>query len=708
MPEDSDDKDIWAFMTPWWDILRNVGARMTDTKSHERVCCEYSALDITVSAIKRTTLGDDTRLQYEWIREAVELVSLLALVDEKVWVKGLFRLISWHPRFLVERESFTPPRFVFHLRDVVSSADSNRQEWDRASCISVQTMIAHLFTPLHLDKRSTAYRETWTQLCKHAEWLKQQPSGEHLKIPVVVESCWSALGVLQTDLEAIYCRQQKEPSDYCPLVLRGLSLLPDDRVDAALDRQLLASSLLGRKIPLRDIVVTDETATKSIAYTFLSDHPTDADDDPVFERSLTIYEAMHLLTDPLLTFSSIAANTTLKKFSICDYDHEVSMLAEWLAFAVFSPFSRSSIRRFSYETDSMTVEKATKFISIIYAVNPSQMLVGSSEAECKVAELLKAMCLEDPETGDNRWFCEGTIVWVIDDDPDESTIDVLIPGYGLAVVERAQLSVPRIPSPKTPITHLSITVSDTRGDEDRTNFDGIVPLMEAVGRSLTHLEIDVSNTSRALKPTEMDGILRACPNLERLSLMYFDTSALPCLLDAYESGACRITSLILGDGEERYGDIDLFFEALGDPNQRISQQLQELLYESDKISSSWMAKEFRETLRTNRGIRTLLLGAQRLKFEKAKRILEVLLAVCMRESMFPLRSKIAFLSVIYHSQFPTCGSRSNSLAGLDTSILSQIFEYAAPMIERIVRVVRDLRGGSDVSDDEEDEDQNML
>ncbi|TMW67575.1 hypothetical protein Poli38472_011195 [Pythium oligandrum] len=317
------------------------------------------------------------------------------------------------------------------------------------------------------------------------------------------------------------------------------------------------------------------------------------------DLNLSLGGSILLEADRVEVFSKIAATPALKcgelnLMSAWEHDEDpqstrVRML-QWMSFAFFSRFSLNSITQVDIWINGLSRRDAATVTEIVSSENPLQMLLNSSEAQCKTAQLLEDVELLDtvgPDASDPTALSSGAIVWVVHNRQDSPTMEVLVPGYGVHGIEKTKLSNPTVPPLAPPVLDLAIMLDEYEDEED--NLEGLVPLLEVIGAHTMSLTINMQPEDLDIDATSIPDILHACPRLQYLEMEHVTCDGLECLVDAFEDDECQLTALNLngvmcGDDTE---SLDMVFDALKVSDTRIAMQLQELHIRTN--TSNWMS-----------------------------------------------------------------------------------------------------------------------
>ncbi|TMW56741.1 hypothetical protein Poli38472_006751 [Pythium oligandrum] len=282
---------------------------------------------------------------------------------------------------------------------------------------------------------------------------------------------------------------------------------------------------------------------------------------------------------------------------------------------------------------------------------------------------------------------------VIDSEGD--VISILVPCYGECWVDASDV-VSMVANPfesdldkqwklrSHDITHLKFFFDV----EQQT--DGILELLELVGKPLTSLTIDLPGLSGS-EALDLDDIWAFCPNLTEFSIVGTYLTSLDTFIQAFESGTCRLTSLdVLGCDVEDQDSVVAFATAIGDPSTALSRSLKHLRISlvqkyrrEEGLIDEDVAELFVSALKTNQRLSFFELQLSDNVCKTCKNEVdahsEVYLNIVCNPP--PLRARRAFLSVVKRAQSE---SKEGSLARLDAHVLSRIFEMAAESEQRAV------------------------
>ncbi|GLE01531.1 hypothetical protein PINS_up010361 [Pythium insidiosum] len=272
---------------------------------------------------------------------------------------------------------------------------------------------------------------------------------------------------------------------------------------------------------------------------------------------------------------------------------------------------------------------------------------------------------------------------------DASLLAVLIPGFGVCRVPKGEAEE-LDPSahdasqfwwqsqpPEKPIEVLRIDTS-----EDDANIPRFLELVCV--RALRVLEID---SAQPLLDEDLARICRACPSLERLSIVNGDLSA---LLGLFRSGGFAVLrSLSLKWVEMKKEDLVAFVDELADTSSPTSQSLEEFEYIVDTQREKWVEMEedvataVLRMLQVNRRLSML-----RISLTASRQQQRELLSkhhgelTNKRMEVLSMRSKVALLSVVEHFG----GERRSAIGSLDSLCMVHIFSFFGRRRRRCVLV----------------------
>ncbi|TMW67584.1 hypothetical protein Poli38472_011204 [Pythium oligandrum] len=678
-----DGDNPWAFMDPWWALLRHLSFHALPVKHAPHVDRRCDGLYVLLTKLWPDEPPDEDKVVA--IREAMELVSLVPYVDEEEWLHKVVARENYWGVFSADRGAFLPPRFIIGFNDGVFD-DSVVKQAEK----SVQRIVTNLFGSLSLDQRSSAYRDTRLRLLSMIRDPVCRHECEALAVGVVVRAGFAnccLLTTLQRGLD-VACRQRDDGGVHqgTHFVIKAvdfdLSYTTESEADA------LVTSISSRVVPLQrlELAFCERNVTSLVLGALWDATKTrnvHSGVDFVLGFAFCDEEAF------ISQFSAVAGSSLIESLDVNSSEEELGSESDvprvqglqWMAFAVLSRFSRSAVRNLVLQ-DVFSVQDVTIINEIISSDNPLKLLLGSTEPACRVVVLNDDVVLKNVGGSSSVNVNAGTTVWAVHDQPPSSVIDVLIPGYGVHSVERAKVT------PESPTANPShVSYLDVRITLGEDKFDGLFKLLTVVGERLERLSI---TQEEAEEETEEDSvsisitvILEACPHLQFLKAKGCTIAGFSQLSELYENHSCQVSVLELSKLQlETYDQVIAFFETLGRDTSRMAQLLRELRLElSEEMISPAMVLALKTMLTSNHTLEVLIIGVPEGQEDVFEDVIEALPPVYVPavRKPFPLRSKLALVSVVR-------ASTTRSLARLDSEILSRVFAFAALPQKRFVHV----------------------
>ncbi|TMW57931.1 hypothetical protein Poli38472_013405 [Pythium oligandrum] len=407
-------------------------------------------------------------------------------------------------------------------------------------------------------------------------------------------------------------------------------------------------------------------------------------------RVTVVFDTEHHYEDSQVPiFSGIAAGTTFAEFT-----HNISGWSEveedptnrtswmqWMAFAFFSPFSKSSVEKLNLEDESFTLQDAADVQELLEARNPFQVLLGSSETDCMEASLLV-----DVQVSEEVRVEAGTVVWVITNDPSCDSIEALVPGYDLYEIPRSSLSVPTPSETRTHRICLKLAVFDDYLNLDPED-DGFIQLAEVLGPYLSGLAlVNDEGVEREIESQELVSLLQACPHLDYLDLdrkiIFSGCEELP---ELYDAQLCHVTVLkytALNEDEAL-----AILDGLENVPNRMANHLRELhLGMEEQAVTEDVFTALVEMLETNYSLEAVRISVPRQDEQDLMKAIDKIPPIYFAVPHTPpLESKLALLGAGY---VPEAASNSvaRALARMDKAILASIFAFAATPKKRVIRI----------------------
>ncbi|GLD92333.1 hypothetical protein PINS_up000866 [Pythium insidiosum] len=379
---------------------------------------------------------------------------------------------------------------------------------------------------------------------------------------------------------------------------------------------------------------------------------------------------------------------------------------QWLAWALFSPEANHTIERVSIDATALEREHTEAMRQVLTTAYPLSLLTHRPPPSSG-RSMLDRVCLARgtqitlaSSDGDTviHWSDDCTELRVIPGGDDaSSTIDLLVPGWGVGTVSRHTT---------TPVSGTEFNgarrgsvVKELKIQSITEDASIILPLLEAVGRQLTYLYL--SDSQEPLSAEVLRSVLRSCPSLTRLRLDSITIATLEPLIDHMATASSDITRLSFRDVTVTDMDsVHRFLDALSGapahdaPPHVISEKLQDL---SIHIVERTIAnptrgpilKTLATSLETNRRLtRCLAYTASRSRFDEFSPAFKALdrQLLPVRRAPLALQSKLVFLSVVQ----PSLPTDPRSVPSLDSLVISKIFSLAGSCVERHCELVLEM------------------
>ncbi|TYZ61115.1 hypothetical protein PybrP1_005091 [[Pythium] brassicae (nom. inval.)] len=288
---------------------------------------------------------------------------------------------------------------------------------------------------------------------------------------------------------------------------------------------------------------------------------------------------------------------TLESVFLHDSARARSVKWKWLAYALFSQESRSSVRKLVISDASLLPEDVAAVASVLSAAYPAKELldplwslddqlrdaVRDDDAHSVVLDKGAVVCLE-PVCSEAEWLSTSVVLHerasfvVMNNNPASEWVEVLVPGYGKCWVHRHFARTVQTRQEDAgdwvlvhqcgKITSFTLALDRVEDSQGQT----VAALFRLIGSELTALTIQASR----LHGDCLVAILRSCPKLEMLTLNGAQVDSMDVFVRAYEKHECRITSLTLKDFRVDVPSFARFAAALADRRHRAAQHLREL------------------------------------------------------------------------------------------------------------------------------------
>ncbi|GMF11234.1 unnamed protein product [Phytophthora lilii] len=369
---------------------------------------------------------------------------------------------------------------------------------------------------------------------------------------------------------------------------------------------------------------------------------------------------------------------------------------QWLAYALFSEGSRSSIQEINLlgvEVSDTDVDAIAEVLST-HVPEPGQ---ATETAEAAYADGGKGIeyvyvpkgtsvkikeSIASPSSSFSLDTVDNFEFRLLQHDHESDWVNVLVPGHGNGVISRSEICVQaekKLPQPsRSPhgVTSLSLSI-DSNMEQDMST---LMRLIQLIGRSLEKLSI------QTLEPTTLDthAILKACPKLNQLFLDSVQID-LDILMREVEKGSTKIRSFGFYNYSVPAEVITRFTKKLGDTKSALANGMRKLCLGADNEefpTTDESVQALLDVLKTNHTLIDLDLWVLPALFNKYAAAFRQhhQETLCVEKEKLPLRCRLAFLSVVRGNSTPV----NDLFLHLDTHLLETIFSFAAVSAKRTI------------------------
>lgn len=298
-----------------------------------------------------------------------------------------------------------------------------------------------------------------------------------------------------------------------------------------------------------------------------------------------------------LVESTCVKELTLESVFLHDSPRARSLKWKWLAYALFSQESRSSVRTLVISEANLRIEDIEAVASVLQSPFPAKELldplwsiddqlrevVKDDEVHSVLLEKGTVICVE-PVCSEAEWLStsmvlhEDAVFIVMNNNLSSEWIEILVPGYGKCWVHRhfAHTTQTRLDDPGDWVLVnqcgkiTSFTLAIDRVEENQGQI--IASLFRLIGSELTSLTIQAPR----LHGDCLESILRSCPKLKSLSLKGAQVDTMDVFTNAYEKHQCQLASITLKDFRIDVASFPHFAHKLANPNHPAALHLREL------------------------------------------------------------------------------------------------------------------------------------
>ncbi|TMW67599.1 hypothetical protein Poli38472_011219 [Pythium oligandrum] len=616
------------------------------------------------------------------IREAMELVSVLACVDPEAWAQTALVYTPYSNAWYSDRTlvSLATPRFQLSFEGSISILiDGGSYTY-----MDYRPLLKEVFEPLRLGRRSAAYQSTLKQLLALVEDEETLQRCQELQIPIKFSGLFfdpPTCSSFQTALELYAPRSSNSLALGCPMTLEDVALELVNPRGILLQAAELAQSIAASTLPLRSLRLRVNRATSSLVHAGALLHPsvTHVDID------------CHLANDPdvIRTFTTLAVTKTVESVHITPSYFRTRIrnaVLRWMAFAFFNRCAVSPVHTLELNANELTLGEVAAMKQVIKAKNPLQVLLQSNAPSCQAAALVKDLEIDVLDLDAPVLLKKGTTIWVLRNHQRQHMVDALVPGCGIQRLDRKLITTSTAVGDRTRITRLDIVFRQSAP----LNLDGFFAFLDIIGAQLTSLLVSIQGNECCMSTEEVVQILRKCRHLEHLGLSNFRLESLDMFVDAYESQDCHIRVLQLRKCTiTTPTGFDHFMNTLVDSPSRMARRLRQLEIDfSGTAAFLSPPATVADMLRKNYYLEEVFITLPRDRSHFFDAMLKELPEIRLHvpEKSFPMRSKLAFLSVSHASTTPRATEIRCSMERMDRAILAEIFVFAAPPATRTVCV----------------------
>uniref|UniRef100_K3WVG2 Uncharacterized protein n=1 Tax=Globisporangium ultimum (strain ATCC 200006 / CBS 805.95 / DAOM BR144) TaxID=431595 RepID=K3WVG2_GLOUD len=647
-------QDTWAVVYPWCKFLR--GRLEIEERESEGSLLKSPWWLLVAMPKTRRSAGASHLLR---MREALELLSLVALCDNAAW-KWLLRdkcgvYFDTHER--IRHEDPLMPRFIFVLDDHTKETIM----WPTTLCSKLFFMLpaTHECSDEYVKARQQVLSimrriaphiaaSCTSTIQEHPATLSVAKLKKAMEIPFCLYFAPRAMDpvAFSTYLHSIVRIVQglvgsdEYSSDYigfaAPFTLDAIQLnLTEFEITEPVARVLTELFRLGVKIsclqlPLKatDFISDEEcprqalgaclNAAVGVHETYFNELGCDDDGtllpchsslqwknavEALVVNDLSVDDRRFVALCAALVDSTSVKELTLESVFLNDSARARNLKWKWLAYALFSRETRSSVRKLVISEASLRADDVDAIVSVVHARFPAKQLLDplwSIDDQLQNAynddgvhsvhlQRGTVICLE-PACCEAEWLSasvvlhEDAIFTVINNNPASEWIEILVPGYGKCWVhrhftvktyyEREEETLNLRPRNLSADKITSFTLALDRIEDSQGQV--VASLLHLIGANLTSLTIQTNR----LHGDCLDSILQSCPNLKTLSLKGAQIDTMDVFTTAYEKYECQLASITLKDFRIDVESFTRFAYTLADRKHPAAIHLRELCFGS--------------------------------------------------------------------------------------------------------------------------------
>ncbi|RLN32633.1 hypothetical protein BBJ28_00000416 [Nothophytophthora sp. Chile5] len=709
----------WAFLYPWCQALRgklHLEGRMAEHSARWEYHCVAVRLPNTLHEADIESLCR--------IHEALDLLARVALVDNAVYRVLLVQQcrVPMHEDDQPLDSAF-PPRFRFVFNE----------KYLEEGALSPAPLCRRYFINASSQRESEAYLEARSVL-QHLEsslCRGEAGSGDRILFGLQFELVALPNDVLETHLrdlstmldavQASQARALATPGAFLPLEMDAIRLdVGNLSASRSLTRRL--TNMLNPRLPfsLFAFSLKQTAAEKRVDMrdsvgrflrTVLCREETDL--TPAAQSGIETLSVGCLGCDKwrfAALCSAISAASVSKNlrfygvFLSSDTPELRAWKWQWLAYALFSKASLSSIASVFISAAPLTARDVAAIATVLATNSPPLMVFEGSTSDPVLRrdtygyfpEGTRLNLLDEVEDLDTGEHTPSTVLldrdsWlqiVSDSDVSSPFLDVVLPGYGVCRVdqscasriERRAVSPPRNSSDDRRFLGLEAFVIALKLHDGMHGGAVLADFLELIGAPLRFLNI----LAAGFYSISLSAIIQRCPNLTELFLNGIVLIDADNFAQDLERAHSKIVRLGLVNAFSSSHHATQLAEVIGDPTSRLATQMAELCLTGSGIS--WPIDETNvlamlAMLETNRTLTYVNFTVER---DLHAQYLEAFQrhdgeAVAVVKAKLAMECKVAFLSVVRgHGVTSTWNA-------LDDRVLTCIFSFAATCATRTIR-----------------------
>ncbi|TMW69143.1 hypothetical protein Poli38472_001299 [Pythium oligandrum] len=648
-------------------------------------------------------------------------------------------IIRHHPTYGVEEARARAEREQTGANAQDEEEEEREEQWP-------SELVTQLLAPFELSERCDEYQAAYAEIVKRAPSSALEDRFENMGISVTLEIRLMLANCLTSCIDAMMAKIEEGNSLFFIELVHYTfhdAILSTEWVDqwcqSKKDDGVLVSALTFSGVDQeRPFLLQMLRRHLAFSLSAFLDEPKDRHGGPGTIPELCLKMPLGGYSSPGL-FGLLAAQNSLNTLRLThlftpigsevDADDQTPYLRrrrrdwQWLSYVLFSSYSAGGYMTLDLADLSLTLEDIEAINEIRHAENPFPLLHPRSAGiqrnqPVQVARVEKGVEFDpiadlvgDVNNDEDTWQealwqdsngCSTNLpcsFYVMDDDPTKSTVDVLVPGFGVCPVDRAKMQISlasdrEVACPSSPTSTASFTreLSSLRislRPDDPDEITGLVPFIKLFKSSLDTLSVR-SGFWPMINEEMLHEIVRECSELRILTLEGAILSSLQPIIDLYEVDGCeaynlKFTRLCVAQA----GDMKELLNVMVNPNSKFSQHVTYLTLEFGEVDVDTIAALVL-ILMLNKTIQYVTYGLPALHLAVARDRIEPFHneAIAGIQSFVPVASRLALLSVMHRA---AASDEQSVLGRMDSMVISRIFEFASEPKRRVV-CLRESRG----------------